>query len=275
MEKLLKSILYEIAEKTYNKKPKNFEVKIIPEERKTFHGQYWPDQKRIEIFNLSRPTEYVISTSIHELAHHIAYSEYGDISHNKLFYKTFKELLETSIKLGYVNYDSIRIKQDSLDIQQMEKYFGKITVKYDPSLDSNKDYSLFKIINSYDIKDELKKMKYFYNSTEKIWQKKIKNSDIESEKEKITKLNSNVKFQVTSFNNLDIKVFYYIIIVGDTYDCKDELKQLGYLFNGYNQKSNKWIKKIEAKEIDKESSELSKLNLKYKIKTNLYSKKHG
>ena len=39
MEKLIKSILYEIAEKTYNKKPQNFELKIVPEERKSFHGQ--------------------------------------------------------------------------------------------------------------------------------------------------------------------------------------------------------------------------------------------
>lgn len=31
MEKLIKSVLYEIAEKTYNKKPRNFDVHIIPE----------------------------------------------------------------------------------------------------------------------------------------------------------------------------------------------------------------------------------------------------
>ena len=68
MEKLIKSVLYEIAEKTYNKKPRNFDVHIIPEERKSFHGQYWPDKKLIEVFNLSRPTEFVISTTIHELS---------------------------------------------------------------------------------------------------------------------------------------------------------------------------------------------------------------
>ena len=275
MEKLIKSILYEIAEKTYNKKPQNFELKIIPEERKSFHGQYWPTRKRIEIFNLSRPTEYVISTTIHELGHHIAYCEYGNTSHDKQFYKILKELLETAIKLGYINYDVVRQKMDSADIKQMEKYFGKINAKYDPTMDSNKNYSLIKIKNSFNVKEELKKEKYFFNNTEKIWQKKIHNDKIEEEKKKILEFDNSLDIEVIPFNHITINISYYIVVSGNTYDKKDKLKELGYKFNGYGQTGNVWIKKIDAKNLNEEIDKLTLLNVSYKVKNTLTKKKHG
>lgn len=275
MEKLIKSVLYEIAEKTYNKKPRSFDVHIIPEERKSFHGQYWPDKKLIEVFNLSRPTEFVISTTIHELAHHIAYTEYSNLKHDKQFYKIFKELLETSVKLGYVNYDKVREKTDSLDIQQMEKYHGKITAKYDASMDSNKDYSLIKVFNSYEIKDELSKIGYFFNSTEKLHQKKVHNNSIEKEKGKLLKISENIKYEILPFNNFNIKVYYYVVVEGDTYNHKEELKNNGYIFNGYYQKNNKWIKKIEAKKIDDEALFLKSLNLSYIAKSSFKKRLHN
>jgi predicted SprT family Zn-dependent metalloprotease len=275
MEKLIKSILYEIAEKTYNKKPRNFDLKIVLEERKSFHGQYWSDKKRIEIFNLSRPTEYVISTTIHELAHHIEYCEHGNLQHNKEFYKVFKELLETAIKIGYIDYDYIRNKTDSVDIKQMEKYFGKINVKYDPSMDSNKNYSLIKVFNSFNIKDSLFKLKYFYNYTEKIMQKKVHNDNIENEVKLLKEINKDIKYNIIPFNKFSINISYYIIITGDTYSHKEELKKLGYIFNGYNQKNNVWIKKINAKDLENEEIKIKSLNLSYKLKNSLTNKKHG
>lgn len=278
LEKEIKEMLIDIATKAYNKKPPYFILNIVTEERKTMNGQYWPLKKQIDIFNLSRPTQYVLCTTIHELVHHLDYCYNNNLAHDKSFYSVFKTLLEAAIKSGYLTYDIIRQKCDSVDIIQLEKYFGPITVEYDENYDNNKDKVLFKVLKSYEIRNKLSEMGYSYNGIEKNWYKKLSDSDVESEKDKILELSKSVEFSVDTYRNLQINLFYYIIVTGDTFSCKDELKKQGYKFKGYGIKGNAWVKRIDAKDIDEENISIERLKrdyseIKVKVKNTTQPKK--
>lgn len=266
MEKRIKEILIDIAEKTYNKKPSYFRIEVIPEERKSFHGDYNPTTKTIRIFNLSRPIEHVISTTIHELAHHIDFSNNGSSGHNKRFYGIFRDLLKTAIKCGYINYSSIKNKKDSLDIVQMEKYYGELIAFYDESKNDKKDKCIIKVRKSFNIKNYLSENGFLFNGLEKTWDKTINKTDLEQVKNEILEKDNNVEIIVSDFNTISAEIFYYIIVSKNTYENKDILSENGYKYKGYNEKSNSWVKKINSNKLKEEKKFLNKLGLQYKIR---------
>lgn len=265
----LKEILEEIATKTYDKPPSPFRLEMITEERKTFHGQYWPEKKLIQVYNFSRPSEYIVSTSIHELAHHIDYTTNGSTAHNHQFYKIMKALLETAVKIGYVDYDIIRKASDVRDIGQMEKLCGPITAEYDESMDENKDYFIIKVFKSYDIKDALREREYRYDGAEKAWQKKVHKDKVDEEKQYIESLSDTVVVEAMKYSDIQISAAYYIVVSMDTFTHKDFLKANGFFFNRTGSPSKSWIKKIPAKDLDKETKILTEKNITYKIKSHI------
>lgn len=266
MEKRIKEILIDIAQKTYGKKPEYFKLEIIKEERKSFHGDYCCNTKTIRIFNLSRPTEHVVSTTIHELAHHIDYCENGSSGHNKRFYGILRQLLITAIQCGYISYESIKNKKDSNDIVQVEKHYGEIIAFYDESKDTNKDKCILKAKNSFNIKNYLSANGFSYNPFEKFWYICIKKDEADEIKQQILEQDSNVKIEVCNYNDLSANIYYYLIVSKNTYDYKDILSKNGYKYKGYNEKTNSWVKKINSKDLKKEQKFLSDLGLEYKIK---------
>ena len=266
MEKRIKEILIDIATKTYGEKPSYFKLEIIKEERKSFHGDYCPQTKTIRIFNLSRPIEHVISTTIHELAHHIDCCQNGDSGHNKRFYGILRDLLITAIQCGYIQYESIKNKKDSRDIVQVEKHFGEIVAFYDETKDTNKDKYFVKVKKSFNIKDFLSENNFKYNSLEKSWGICVKKDELESLKEKILEQDSDVEIIVTPYNKVSLDVYYYIIVSKNTYDFKDILKDNKYVYKGYGEKTNSWVKKINSRDLKNEEKFLTKLGLTYKIK---------
>lgn len=268
MEKFFKKILCEIAEEAYGEPVANFRIKINPEERKGFHGRYWGDKKIIEIYNLYRETEYIIATTIHELAHHVTNTRYNELAHNKLFYKTLKELLSAAVRLGYLDYKKARKKQDSRDIEMMEKYFGCIVEEYDPCNNPHANQSIIKVRNSFSIKDQLKERGYTYNSQEKVWQKEIDNSEADEEKQYVESLAQKVKADIMPYDAIELKIFYYIIVGDGAFDKRNQLKELGYWFGGYFQK-DKWVKKVEGKDLLDEKRKLISLGIKFRVKNNL------
>lgn len=260
------SILKSIASKTYpehNIKP--FFVEIHSKEMKTFHGDYFPKDRKIRIFNLSRSTTYTIGTAIHELAHHCQYSIYGNTDHSKQFYQVLYDLLVISIQMGLVNYEELRKKKDSRDIEMLEKYYGKINAQYIPEMDKRSDLAVVKVFNSFSIKDTLKSNDYFYNKNDQSWSKEISLSELEREESFLSNLTSPHNIQIEKGNDFTINGIHYIVILKNT-PHSDNLKSNGYLFNVYKIKKESWIKKIQSNEIENEKKYLHTLGIHhYKI----------
>lgn len=260
----MKKILYQIAENKYGK-IESFELKICAEERKTYHGVYYPARKEIRIFNMSRPIDHIISTTIHELSHHVDFTKNGSTGHNKRFYKIFKELLTSAVELGYINYEIARNKYDSNDILQMEKYYGPIIAEVIPEKTENR--YIIKVKKAFDIKDMLKENGFHFNGLERTWEKEGTLEECEKLKEE---LEGRAEILVQRFDEISSDINYYIIVSKNTYSCKSELSASGYKWKGYFINENAWVKKIPASELNEERRFLNSLGLNdYSVKNKL------
>lgn len=260
-------ILTEIMNKTYpDKNIPSFWIEVNAKEMATFHGDYYPLKRKIRIFNLSRETTHIITTSIHELAHHVDCCLNGTSGHNKRFYGIYKELLETAIKMGIINYDVVRSVTDAADIRSLEKYYGQLTVTYNQDLDTNKDIRIIKVFNSFAIKDKLKNRGgYSWNSVEQAWCKEISLAELAEENLFLLSLTSEENIKIQSLHDLKIEAVYYIVVKGG-YEQRNILKQNDYKFNGYGYKGNVWVKKIKANDFQMEKNFLDAIrDIKYKV----------
>jgi hypothetical protein len=261
-------MLETLAEKAFpDKKILKFFIQVCTQESQSRHGDYSSMHRVIRIFNLSRKTEFILKTTIHELAHHCEYCIYGKTAHTKQFYSVYKALLETAVKMGIIDYEEVRKVNDSNDIKTLESHFGKINVAYNPKEDPKRNKYIVKVFDSFKIKHLLSKRDYTYNSIEQVWQKEINRGEMQVEKDFLYKIIEKKNVKVTGANDVQIEAIYYII-VDEGYAHKDKLYNNKYLFKGYNfTKGNLWVKKIKAKDLDKEKVFLSKLTgIKVKVK---------
>lgn len=254
-------ILLDIAKTSYpDCNIPQFWIDIIPEERRSVHGNYRPSERRIKIYNLSRKTEFIVATTIHELAHHMECTLYGSSGHSKRFYTIYKILLETAVKMGLIKYDEVREVSDARDIRSLERLYGKIEVSYDSELDKKKDLKIIRIHNSYFIKNQLSGRGYKYNGIEQVWYKVIATDSVSLEEEFLLSTTTKENIEIVSANNLTIEAVYYCIVKGG-YDQREVLKKNNYRFRGYNFTENVWVKKIKATVKDEEEKFLISNNI--------------
>lgn len=60
------------------KKYLSYFIRIRPKELKSKHAHYIRKERMIEIFNLSRESRFLLTTCLHEIAHHVEYEDLGD-----------------------------------------------------------------------------------------------------------------------------------------------------------------------------------------------------
>lgn len=260
INKKVHDMLVEIAKQAFPEvKHIKFFLVIENREMKSIHGD-WSYPKggkisKIRIFNLSRGTNDIIKTSIHELAHNTEYSIHKKTGHSKEFYRIYKLLLETAIRINLITLDDIKSIHD---IDMLTKHHGKITAKAEEATSYKKDIAMVKIKNSYEIKDDLKTLGYSYNAIERCWAIEIDKNELNDHLCKINELTSADNIVVTDFSDLKIDTYGYLIVTGKSYGIKDDLKASGFIFNGFNIGSNAWVKKISMQKKDEEVMNLSK-----------------
>ena len=245
--KKLHTILKQIARKTYGGSVEPFFVELDSKELKSRHGQYNSKNKTLRINNMSRDNSHVIVTAIHELAHHIEYTMFGKLAHDDKFYRIFKELLESAVLLGYVKYEKVRNIKDSTTISMMERKYGPVRVKYDESLDVNKDWRTVYVYNGYSVKETLKEKKYSFSAMEGIWEKDMKKKEAEEDVQELLKKDPSLDVQIKKVTDLSFDPVYQITLHGNTYPYKEQLKA-----NGYSYKDKTWSKKIRKNMVRQE-----------------------
>lgn len=173
----VKILLNDLVEYAYPHSPKQkaykaFYVEYIDKEFKSKHGDYNTKNKHIRIFNLSRTEDQLVVTSIHELAHHINFV--NDISHSfephgQEFYKVYKKLLFTALDMGLFNkWQFINATADAGDSRKVKRMLEE----YRPHpIDYKKDMKLIQVFRAYEIRKNLQKHGYKYNSVLKSWEK--------------------------------------------------------------------------------------------------------
>ena len=225
-----------------------FYVRYVPKELKSKHGDYDQRRKIIHIYNFSRPPQYLVSTAIHEFAHHICYTTEGNANHDREFYKEFKALLTAAVVLGYVDYEELRKKEDSIDIRVMEKKIGPIVSRYCAETDVNSKYRTVQVANGYEVRRELAKWGFVYSNQELIWEKDASVDDAEFYRTEIEKISSAPVVRVKMITDLSIDIVYLAVVSGKTFDIKEILKNRKYQYK----KRDIWHKKIPARELESE-----------------------
>ncbi|PGN53198.1 hypothetical protein CN978_31010 [Priestia megaterium] len=247
-----------------NNKFKNFFIDIKVKEMKSIHGRYYPHNKKIEVFNLSRPNGHTIATTLHEVSHHIDHCLRKKSDHSKAFYEIFHQLLVTAMGMGILTKEDILTERDSTDKKWLEKHFGEIDEWSISPLDYKQDSYLIKVYQSFSIKDTLKKRGYKYSSLEQAWVKEMSTSEAEEEKLTVAQWADEENIQIEQANTIKIESYYYLC-VSNCYDHKAYLKENGFMWNGYGMKKA-WVKKIPSKSLKSEEAKLRKLpNIKVNV----------
>lgn len=173
----VKILLNDLVEYAYPHSPKQkaykaFYVEYIDKEFKSKHGDYNTKNKHIRIFNLFRTEDQLVVTSIHELAHHINFvndTSHSFEPHGQEFYKVYKKLLFTALDMGLFNkWQFINATADAGDSRKVKRMLEE----YRPHpIDYKKDMKLIQVFRAYEIRKNLQKHGYKYNSVLKSWEK--------------------------------------------------------------------------------------------------------
>ncbi len=193
------------------------------------------EDKKIRIFNLYRSESEIINSLIMGIAHHIDFCIRGETDSSYEFLKIYQEMLFKALKEEKLDFEELKVSDD----YKASKMIQTVLSTYWPDKVDTDHEEYIELHNAYSIKEKLKTMDYKYNEMIQVWEKKIMNSK-ESEETEIIK---SLKFDtVISFRSASKLVFgfpAFICLTGNTYPCKDIIKEQGYRFE-----DNQWVKKI-------------------------------
>ena len=145
----LKYILNDLIDYAYRGDPKlpqykRFYVEYLKKKLKTRNGDYRSDNRHLRIFTEGREDVQIIKTSIHELSHHVDYMQRGKSCHDAAFYGIYEKLLFAALK----------------------------------------GITRFRVMKAYEIREQLKKRGYTFNTYDRTWEKEAEGEGAVLEEER-------------------------------------------------------------------------------------------
>lgn len=187
----LKYILNDLVDYAYKGDPrlpayKRFYVEYLKKKLKTKNGDYRAKDHRLRIFTEGREDIAIIKTSLHEMAHHILYTQRGILRHDASFYAVYKTLLYAALDMGIFDKEAYsRCMKDSSDANKVMKMLKD----YKPKSTGYKEgIRRICVRNAFEIRGQLKKRGYIYNQYDKSWEKEVKSEDVKKEKDILLEL---------------------------------------------------------------------------------------
>ncbi|NLO32044.1 MAG: hypothetical protein GX117_01620 [Candidatus Hydrogenedentes bacterium] len=232
---------------------KAFKLSRVGRTVKKVNGQYIPEEKRIIIFNWDRKFNDILLGVLHEIAHHIVNIKVNDLTHSALFYREYEKLLTASMRLSLFSLKDLdKIKDNSREtskiIKKLKESFGSQNIS-----GYQKDTVLFRVKDSFLIKDEMVNRKYNYDNFQKIWWKEIPIDNKRKEELDLRKiLRSKEQLQIISPETANVAI-HKIITIYNGVEIRDVLKPLGYR---YNSKTKAWSKRVLFADVEKEISSI-------------------
>ena len=235
----LKYILNDLVDHTYPDSDrlrayKRFYVKVENRNLKSKHGDYNRRESLIRVFNMYRDDSAIVATTIHELAHHIDCVNRGTTGHDEAFYAVFRDLLLTALDMKIFSRDEyLKATADAADSGKVRKMIDRYVPK---DTKYKEDMARLVIRNGYEKKDALKERGYSWNPLEKLWEKEIKKEDVENEEAFLDGLGLSHEMKSTALTfappSKGNAVAAFRIIAGKgSFDCREELKKEGFVFN--------------------------------------------
>ena len=243
-----------------------YKLYVLPREKKRSGGMYYYNENRLEVYNPRLGSDFMASTLIHELSHRMSYQFHGSAGtgHGKEFYAEYTRLIYAALDMGILTEDTFTNDTWSSDKNKVRKIISKY--KPNPVEYTMNFPPVVKVYNAYSIKEDLKTRGYTWNTIELLWEKETDNTEDEAQfLENIgvingtgeTDNNKQMYYQIDE-SSLFMKPVIYIETKGDTYNAREKLKEMGFI---YSSKDKKWICKVNASEYAEKLNEAQQAGL--------------
>ena len=235
---------------------KDFKLQIDTKELRSSNGVYYWNDHMIKVYNPSRGDQPLAKTCLHELSHHIDYMQHGPSGHQQSFYAIYARLIYAALDMGILSPEDFND-----DWSRDQSRVRSILANYIPHRVNYRkpSYKVLKVYNAFRVKDYLKAYKYRWNGVEQVWEKTIED-DEENEIELMNALgisdtkpqneNSGIPWYTIKDPSMMIEAVVYIEAAGDTYPCKEILKNIYGFF--YNPTRKTWQRKVTSSQSPKE-----------------------
>ena len=250
LKERIHNTLKALAAETYGSGVQPFTLEVHAKELSGRNGDYHSGTKIIRIFNLTRPTAHIIETAIHELAHHVDGSVHGARGHGPTFYTILRDLNAAAIRKGIIEYSQINEGNSSRSQGVLDKKHGD-TLKGQKALDTSDSQYLVKVLKAFGIKDQLKSRGYRWSDLEVAWCREVPCESVEGEREFLSGCHPADLFTITESRNAAIEAMYHVI-VPEAFKIYRQLKERGYLFNGYGYDGKVWVRRLPAQLLGEE-----------------------
>lgn len=201
-----KKALIDIVKHAYPRSPRlkeycDFNFMIVDKQLRSKHGDYTGSLKRIRIFNTeSRTLTHLITTSIHELAHHIDHCNRGKSDHSTAFYEEYKHLVFAALDLNMFGINELfESKRDAADSTKLKLMIIEYMEQGRAKRERIERASKIVVYHSFDIKDQLKAMGYKWDSVSRAWCRELgedAEGDVRRIEELIEKSGSNAYYRL-------------------------------------------------------------------------------
>lgn len=240
-------------------KPEHFVVRMVDKTLHTGNGCYIPQTGRnlatIEVYNLTRTGREILTTAIHDLAHHLCFCEKATEKHTKHFYRRMHELLEAASAMGYVDYDTVSFLAEC---RKMEQICGRIRTSFGVDAMVNAHVKTI-VVDNHRCMEKTKEVlllrKFTYNPIEWLWEKNAEEMEALNEKKELEQLSSGMHVAVYPFTSLHHDPVITITVEGATYRVKEKLRERGYRYCGA------WKRLLRAGGMEEEEKYLAHLGL--------------
>lgn len=219
----------------------NYQLNFIGKELKSKNGECSMEGE-ISIYNLSRKPKDIWITLIHEMAHHIDIIKRGTTDHKQEFYDIMQQLLFTALDMGILDESDILLYSGSTTVKKIKNMLSEYEKR--PIL-YKKEFMVIKVYNAYKVKNILKKAGYTYNPEAKAWEFICNKAVLNAELDALHDLIGLKNVEVISYYDRCLEVKAKIIVRGNTYLSKAELKSVGMQFDSKNKQWYKFIKATE------------------------------
>ncbi len=229
-----------------------FYIEVSDADRKSKHGHYEFQNRKIVLFNTYRNETKLVITSIHELAHHVTHMQGNFKVHGREFYANFELLLHGALDMNLFSkqewMDMIsEIGRDAID----ENKISRMLDKYEPKSSGYKaDKRKIVVYDSYSIKEELKEKGFSFNKISKAWE--IETDLATAEELKVFLDGKEAKYNVVDaarvlVKNEEANKPSYLVSVTNSYNIRERLKKMFEGHTVYFRGSDKsWCIKCES-----------------------------
>ncbi|MCD2208579.1 hypothetical protein [Listeria booriae] len=222
------------------------------------NGDYQADFHRIRIFNLSRDSRSILLSSLHDLAHHIEVTFYGETAHKERFYMYYHNLLVTAMGMNILNKSDL-ILLDEKEKEKLEKYHEMVRYWQIPKIAYKEDTFYLDVRNGYPFRKLLREWGYKYLPLEELWRGEFNKDSVWQEKAELIDYGVPEK-EILVYHATDIQMsFVYYLVIRNAFDHRATLSKLGYRYGAYNLGKRNWVKKIPAHKLEEEKEKVEGL----------------